>query len=180
MAGWGLRMPQSLGKHGPMMMRAVMTIVVLFSVSGALAAQDWHRYVNPRFGTAVDIPAEFTADGAPAVPGEGKRFRAANGRASITVWGGPSQSGDFLSEMRARIAGEEAEGWAITYRSETPDWASWSGSRAGHVFFAKALSTCQGTQTANVRLDYPAMDIARFDDIVTRLGQSLGQDGACF
>ncbi len=98
----------------------------------------------------------------------------------ITAWGGPVLEADFLAEMRGRIGAEEAEGWTITYRSETPDWAAWGGTRGGHVFYAKTILVCNGQQTANVRLDYPAMDVPAFDAVVNRLGQSLAQDGACF
>lgn len=163
-----------------MMLRAALAIGVVFGLCHGLAAADWTRYVNPRFGAAVDIPAGFTVSGSPAVAGDGKVFRAGNGRATITVWGGPSRSGSFMDDIRARIGDEEAQGWAITYRSETPDWAAWGGTRGGHVFYAKSISICEGAQTANVRLDYPAMDVPGFDPIVNRLGQSLGQDGACF
>ncbi|HCO55233.1 MAG TPA: hypothetical protein DIT93_09475, partial [Pelagibacterium sp.] len=112
------------------MLRSLVLAIAFFSsVSGSLPAADWTRYVNPRFGAAVDVPADFAADGPAQVAGEGKRFRASNGRAVITVWGGPSQGADFLTEMGRRIGAEEDEGWAITYRSETPDWAAWGGTR---------------------------------------------------
>ncbi|MEQ8446486.1 MAG: hypothetical protein RIB57_11430 [Pelagibacterium sp.] len=163
-----------------MLRRFVFAIAIFSSVSGSLPAADWTRYVNPRFGAAVDIPADFAADGPAQVAGEGRRFRASSGRAVITAWGGPAQEADFLTEMRRRIGAEEAEGWAITYRSETPDWAAWGGTRGGHVFYAKTILVCDGQQTANVRLDYPAVDVPGFDALVNRLGQSLGQDGACF
>ena len=160
--------------------RLLAALIIFASISGPFQAAEWSRYVNPRFGMAVDIPLGFHAEGNAAVHGDGKRFRAQNGRATITAWGAPAQGSDFMAETGARIRADESEGWAITYRSETPDWAAWGGTRAGHVFFAKAILVCNGTQTANVRLDYPAMDIPSFDAIVTRLGQSLGQDGACF
>lgn len=163
-----------------MLSRLVAAIAIFTSISGSLQAAEWSRYVNPRFGMAVDIPAHFHAEGAAPVDGEGKRFRAQNGRATITAWGAPAQADDFMAETGARIRADEAEGWAITYRSETPDWAAWGGTRGGHVFYAKAILVCNGTQTANVRLDYPAADVPNFDPVVTRLGQSLGQDGACF
>lgn len=163
-----------------MIVRFILAAALLSSTSGGLLAADWSRYVNPRFGMAVDIPAGFHAEGSAPVQGDGKRFRAENGRATITAWGAPAEGNDFMAETSARIAAAEAEGWSITYRSETPDWASWSGTRGGHVFYAKAILTCNGTQTANVRLDYPAMDIGAFDAVVDRLGRSLGQDGACF
>lgn len=155
---------------------ALLAVLVALPALG----NDWQRYVNPRFGAAADVPAGFVAQGEAAVPGDGRVFRATHGRATLTVWGGQRQADDFMSEVRARIREQEAEGWAITYRSETPDWAAWSGTRGGHVFYAKAISSCEGRQTANVRLDYPAMDIAAFDPIVNRLGMSLAQDGSCF
>lgn len=163
-----------------MIVRFVLAAILLSSISGGLLASDWTRYINPRFGVGVDIPADFHADGPAPFAGDGKTFGAENGRATITVWGAPAQGRDFMAETSARIAAAEAEGWAITYRSETPDWASWSGTRGGHVFYAKAILTCDGAQTANVRLDYPAMDIGAFDAVVDRLSRSLGQDGACF
>lgn len=162
-----------------MMMRAMTAIVIFTSLSSSLLAGDWARYVNPRFGTAVDIPADYAADGPVEGLGDGKRFRAANGRSTVTAWGAPV-AGTFSADIRARVDQEEAQGWAITYRSETPDWAAWGGTRSGHVFYAKTILVCDGTQTANVRLDYPAADIPSFDAIAMRLGQSLGQDGACF
>src|SRR5690606_39248363 len=165
---------------GAMLSRLVLATAIFAGLSGPLTAMDWTRYVNPRFGMAVDIPADFAADGAAAVEGDGKRFRATNGRATITAWGAPARGPDFMAETSARIAAEQAEGWAITYRSETPSWAAWGGRRGGHVFYAKAIVVCDDTQTANVRLDYPVADIRAFDAVGNRLGQSLGQDGACF
>lgn len=173
-------MPQSPGNHRAMSSRFLTALIIFASISGPLLAAEWSRYVNPRFGMAVDIPTGFHAEGSAPVQGDGKRFRAENGRATITAWGAPAMGGDFMAETSARIRADEAEGWAITYRSETPDWAAWGGTRGGHVFYAKALLVCDGTQTANVRLDYPAIDVPDFDSIVNRLGQSLGQDGACF
>lgn len=153
--------------------------LILMAFSAAFAA-DWSRYVNPRFGAAVDIPPGFHQDGPARFPGEGRRFKAENGRSAIEVWGAPASVQGFSSEMRERIAADEAEGWAITYRSETPDWAAWGGTRAGHVFYAKSILTCAQKQTANVRLQYPAADIPEFDVIANRLGRSLGQDGGCY
>lgn len=173
-------MPHWAGNHRVMIVRLILAIAVLSSLSGSLLASDWSRYVNPRFGFGVDIPAGFGADGPAPFAGEGKRFVAENGRSTITAWGAPAQGAQFMAETSARIAAAEAEGWAITYRSETPDWASWTGTRGGHVFYVKALLVCNGTQTANVRLDYPAIDLGVFDPVIDRLGQSLGQDGACF
>lgn len=164
-----------------MIARLIAALLIAGVVVPSAFAAEWTRYVNPRFGAGVDIPPGFEAQGAADVAnGDGKYYRAANGRGHITIWGALATQSEFSSEMRARIEADEAEGWAITYRSDTPDWAAWGGTRAGHVFFAKSISTCNGQQTANVRLTYPALDIPRFDSIVNRLGQTLAQDGGCF
>ena len=163
-----------------MIARVICLIMVFASVGLPVFAADWSRYVNPRFGAAADVPPGFSQEGPAEVNGEGRKFRAANGRASVTVWGGHTISRDFSQEMRTRISTDEAEGWALTYRSEPPDWAAWGGTRAGFVFYAKSISTCGGNQTANVRLHYPAADIPDFDAIANRLGRSLAQDGGCF
>jgi hypothetical protein len=159
------------------MIRILICFAVMFPF--AAPAAEWARYVNPRFGAAVDIPTDYRVAETPSVAGDGKLFRASNGRSSILLWGGPAAS-EFIAHARGLIATDEADGWSITYRSETPDWAAWSGTRSGHVFYAKSVATCDGRQTATVRLTYPAMDVPRFDPISNRLGQSLGQDGGCF
>lgn len=161
-----------------MMVRVVLVAILL--ALPAHAATGWSRYVNPTYGAAVDIPPGFKVDAPARKSGDGRVFRADNGRSTITVWGGRVGRDSFSREVSDRIRADEAEGWSITYRSETPTWAAWSGSRGGHVFFAKAIAACGGEQTANVRMVYPALDIPSFDPIVNRLSTSLGQDGGCY
>ena len=160
------------------MIRALICVLIAAGLALPALAADWTRYVNPRFGAGVDIPGSYAASGTTS-EGDGKIFHAGNGRSTIAIWGAPL-AGDFSTEVQRRIGSDEADGWGLTYRSVTPDWAAWGGTRAGHVFYAKTILTCGDRQTANVRLQYPAADIPNFDAIATRLGQSLGQDGGCF
>lgn len=156
-----------------------LTGLMILAALPAFGAE-WARYTNARYGVGVDIPPGYVAHQPAEVPGDGQLFRARNGRSTILVWGGPVAAADFSSELQERIGQDEADGWTITYRSETPQWAAWRGSRGGHVFYAKSIATCDGRQTANVRLRYPAIDIPDFDIIANRLGRSLGQDGGCY
>lgn len=160
------------------MIRCALCVLLAACLAAPALGADWSRYVNPRFGAGVDIPPGYGAGGA-AQEGDGKIYRAANGRSTIAAWGAPL-AGDFSGEIARRIGADEGEGWALTYRSVTPDWAAWGGTRQGHVFYAKTILTCNGAQTANVRLQYRAADIPDFDAIAMRLGQSLAQDGGCF
>lgn len=160
------------------MIRALFCVLIAAGFVVPAFAADWSRYVNPLFGAGVDVPSNYSAIG-PSDVGDGKTFRANSGRSTITVWG-DHLSGAFADDVQRRIGRDEVDGWALTYRSVTPDWAAWGGSRAGHVFYTKTILTCDGQQTASVRLQYPAADIPNFDAIAMRLGQSLGQDGGCF
>ncbi|WP_196259369.1 hypothetical protein [Pelagibacterium limicola] len=160
------------------MIRLVLAAAVAATLVLPAYAAEWTRYIDPRSGAGVDIPPGYGVNG-PAGEGDGKIYRAADGRSAISVWGAPA-GGEFSTAMARRIGQDEAEGWGLTYRSVTPDWAAWSGTRAGHVFYAKTILVCDGRQTANVRLQYPAADIPKFDVIAMRLGQSLAQDGGCF
>lgn len=160
------------------MIRVLFCALIAAGFAVPALAAGWTRYVNPRFGAGVDIPAGYVASG-PTSEGDGKIFRAGNGRSTIAIWGAPL-AGSFTEDVQRRIGQDEADGWGLTYRSVTPDWAAWGGTRAGHVFYAKTILTCGDGQTANVRLQYPAADIPNYDVIATRLSQSLAQDGGCF
>lgn len=171
-------MRRNSGQIATIMIRYALCALLAACLAAPALGADWSRYVNPRFGAGVDIPPGYGASGT-APDGEGRIFRAGNGRSTIMAWGAPL-GGEFSGEIARRIGADEAEGWALTYRSVTPDWAAWGGTRQGHVFYAKTILTCGGSQTANVRLQYPVADIPDFDAIALRLGQSLRQDGGCF
>lgn len=156
----------------------VLALLLILLAPAALAAE-WTRYVNPRFGAGADVPPEHRAAGPAEMAGDGRVFRAGNGRSSVTVWGGPVSEG-FSREVRARIAADEAAGWTITYRSEALDWAAWTGARSGQIVHTRTILSCGGRQTASVRIQYPAMDAGQFDAIAGRVGSSLRQDGACY
>lgn len=160
------------------MIRAVFCVLIAAGLAAPAFAADWSRYVNAISGVGVDIPANYAIGGTSPM-GEGKVYRHNNGRSTIAIWGAPV-SNDFSADVQREIGRDEADGWGLTYRSVTPDWAAWGGTRAGHVFYTKTILTCDGRQTANVRLQYPAADIPNFDAIAMRLGQSLAQDGGCF
>lgn len=157
---------------------AIVGLVVGAVWAVTLVAGDWSRHTDPSSGVGVDIPPGYRHDG-PAREGPGVQFRADNGRSTIEVWGSPLRQARFSLETGGRIGADEADGWAITYRSETPDWAAWTATRAGHVRYVRTILTCNDTRTASVRLTYPAPDIPRFDAIADRLGRTLRQDGAC-
>ena len=158
-------------------MRTLIFLILALATLPASAA-NWSRYENSRFGYGVDVPPDYAALGE-SDNGDGQVFKARNGRETLTAWGSYLVDTDFSGEIAQRISDGAAAGWDITYQSITPTWASWSGSRAGSVVYARAIASCRGQQAAFFTLEYSKADIARLDVTVNRLVRSLKGPPAC-
>lgn len=155
----------------------ILGILLLCLFAVPVLGAEWSRYANARFGYGIDVPPGFSA--APeADNGDGASFAPADGAERLTVWGGSVTEPDFEAEVAQRIAWTEADGWAITYRAVTPRWASYSGTRAGRVLYARLVAACGGTEFAAFTLEYGIAELARFDPVVARLVRSL-KPGGC-
>lgn len=155
-------------------MRMLIAAVLLFATVLAAPAAEWGHYANERFGVAADVPPGFVA-GAPPANGDGLGFSTPTAR--LSIFGSLIVEGDFESEVSNRIDWAEAEGWAITYRSTGPDWATWSGRRGSRILYARAIPLCDGTILGAFEFEYSQVDRAQFDPIVERLSSSLGDSG---
>src|SRR5262245_19108145 len=61
-----------------------------FCLASAVAAAEerWSTYGNARFGVFADYPSSlFTVEDAPPESGDGQRFRTADGRAELAIYG---------------------------------------------------------------------------------------------
>ena len=154
-------------------MRILLCLVVAMLVSSAVAA-DWGHYVNERFGVESDVPPGFVA-GAPSANGDGLGFSTPT--AHLAVFGS-LLAGDFEAGVRQRVQWRGDDGWAVTYQAITPSWASYSGTKAWRVFYARAISMCGGGVIGMFELEYSSADLVAFDPIVDRLVHSLKDSGA--
>lgn len=153
-------------------MRLLLALIAALVLSPVLA-DDWGQYENARFGYVIDVPPGF-AQGPESDNGDGRGFR--DGASRLAVWGGNIVEGDFESAVAAAMQFVEGDGWALTYRSVTPSWASYSGIQGKRVLYERMVATCDG-QYAAFRLEYSAVDMAKVDPIVNRLVRSL--KGGC-
>src|SRR5690606_24458332 len=80
-------------------MRFVLALI-LARLSLPAPAQEWGRYVNERFGVAVDVPPGFAA-GEPPANGDGLQFTTPT--AELAVFGSFLDSGDFERDIAQRI-----------------------------------------------------------------------------
>jgi len=158
-----------------------LLVTLFFCLPGlALAAADWTRFVHASSGAAADVPPGFSVDASNEVPGTGRLFRSADGRALLRIGGQPITEGRFAAFIASTIARDEDEGWSVTFRSETPDWAAWTASRGGMILHARVILVCGERQVATLRVTYPALDVGRYEPIAEHAGRSLAQDGGCY
>jgi len=158
-------------------MRFVAAVVLLASGIVAAGAFEWGHYVNSRFAYSIDIPPEFSAI-EEADNGDGGMSRSDDKLSELAVWGSNLVEGDLSDDFASRLAAAEADGWTVSYRRETPTWASWSGSQQGRLFYARAITLCAG-QAAYFLFEYPKARQESYDAIVKRLVKSLKNARSC-
>lgn len=155
-------------------MRELLPILIL--VSPALAGE-WGFYESPRFGFGIDIPPGFSLSHESA-NGDSRLYNTEGGRELLAVWGAYLEERDFSTGVTERIEQDAADGWNISYRRETPDWVSYSGTKEGQIRYVRAIRYCND-RAAFFSIDYDQQDKEAFDPVVLRLVRSFDPVGGC-
>lgn len=137
-------------------------------------AQDWQPFGVEQLGFIFDVPPGYILTER-SDAGDGASFKGPAG-SFLAVWGMPLERSDFKKEVAARMREDEAQGWRISYRRVTPNWASYSGTRAGKIRYVRGIAIC-GDRAAMFLMDYDKSDKTAFDPIVTRMVRSLKPEG---
>ena len=151
-------------------MRILLALFAALLLAAPALAQGWERYDNTRFGYSIAVPENFVGGGESA-NGDGQRFELPGRVTSLLVWGGYLE--DFEGEVAARMEGDGAEGWSITYQATSPKWASWSGAKGGKVLYQRMILLCDGASYAAFRMEYGQVDRPSMDRVVERLVASF-------
>src|SRR5215831_11710642 len=149
---------------------SLTAIALLAFAAVATAAPQYRTYVNARFGTTAEVPADWKAD-PPPENGDGLRFRSPDQRASIIVSGSFNIYETVEEAMKSRE--EPQEGATITYRHREPHALVISGTRGDTIFYYRHILSCGDQIWNNVYLEYPATEKAAYDALVTRVARSL-------
>ncbi|NDD29818.1 MAG: hypothetical protein EB084_16300 [Proteobacteria bacterium] len=146
------------------MMAAALVISV---TTAATAQQGWSRYSNPRFGYAIDVPAGFSKDRAPA-NSDGLKFLDTHG-ATLRAWG--SNNVEHLDPTSGLKQVLDAKGAAVTYKAKGKNWFVVSWRDKGKIHYEKDFL---GEGAVNAfRFTYPATGGRPYTSMVTRLEQSF-------
>lgn len=155
----------------------ILMIAFLALFASVAAAQEWQRFTSERFGFALDVPPGFSVSHVSA-NGDGRIYHGAGGDHLLVVWGARLEDEGFLSEVRERMAQDDADGWDISYERLTRNWASYSGSRDGEIRYVRAVRLCDD-RAAFFYLEYPREDKEALDPVVVRLVRSMRRTDSC-
>ncbi len=158
-------------------MRIGAALVLTLALTGQTLAFEWSHYANPRFGFVVDIPPEFSAV-VEADNGDGGVSTAQDKLSKLAVWGSNLTEGTLADDFASRLEATRADGWTISYSRVTDNWASWSGSQQGRIFYARAIRLCDD-QIAYFLFEYPRARLESDRPFVERLVKSLKNARSC-
>lgn len=157
-----------------------LTALILFVCATVPATADalkpldakWLRYENDRFGTVLDIPANFRPVDPPPESGDGRQFRHQG--ATILVSSSYSAQAlmvSFDDYKQGLVEDAKRNGVDVSYQKAGKGWIVFSGQRNGRLVYTKAIDGCGAAQEFTI--EYPAEKKRAFDPIVTHVSKSL-------
>lgn len=153
----------------------MIRILIFALVLGISAAPAFAKlFGNARFGFFVDIPAVFSVVDPEPENGDGRRFHTPDNSAELTATGGWIMADDFAGEVANDKAFTVQDGWKITYESKvTKSAASYSGIKAGRIFYSRMVTSCGGKAHASYWLEYPVVAKAKYEGMIKGLNATL-------
>ena len=135
----------------------------------ALAGEiEWQRYAIPSTGTSVEMPVTiFTRDAGPPDGGTGRRFFTDDNRADLTVQSVANPANDSPATFLAKMQPPNG----IIYKRVTSDFFVVSSIRNDRVWYNRC-NRGNGTMSC-IMINYPAAEKRGWDDVVTRISQTL-------
>lgn len=135
----------------------------------APAGPGWMRYINQRFGFALEYPAE-AVPGQSAADGSGAEFHNAD-KFSVVARGQYLRTADPDDSLTKRWESElQALGSTVKYKRKTETWYVISGtSQAGTEYYHKFF--VQGGNWSDFHVVYPHANAQKYDKWVEQIGK---------
>jgi len=154
-------------------MIAAGALAALLLATPALA-QDWRAYENSTLSYAVDVPVGL---GQVAETTEGLVIQSPT--VTLTVFGLVVAPMDFATATQTAIASSEEEGFVLTDRRVTPDWARYGAVNGAQLQAVGLVALCDGQSVAAYELRYMEADVAAMAPVIERLDGTLRVSRPC-
>jgi hypothetical protein len=151
------------------MVRLVLIVIVAAMLPLAAHAQEWATYINGRFGTTIEYPADLFEMLPPPENDDGRSFATADGAARFIVYAGYNVLEQTLTEL-ADTAAAGAD--SVIYRQESGRWYLLQGTRGDDIFYGKVVLTDEGV-IHSFEITYPAAQRETFDPIAAQMVDSM-------
>jgi hypothetical protein len=149
---------------------AIGVAVIALVFSGSMAspqAVHWTRYGISETGTSVDIPSSIFTEAAGKPDGYGQRFRSSDGRADLTVQSTPNAAGDSPAAFLAKMNPPSH----IVYKRIAANFFVVSSFKGDKIWYDRCNFSNRFIHC--VLMNYPANEKRQWDDIVTRVSNTL-------
>jgi len=133
------------------------------------ASPAWQTYTVPETGARAAVPVGiFSEDGGKPETGYGRRFLTPDRRANLTVQSIPNAANDSPAGFLAKMNPPSN----IIYKRVTPRFFVVSSIRNGRIWYDRCNRAARYMQC--VLINYPAAEKRQWDEVVTRVSNSLG------
>jgi hypothetical protein len=158
------------------LLTAVLVGSLLVAPAPKAAAENWKLYVNARFGTAAEYPADRFRPGHPPDNGDGQAFTAADG-AELRIFAHYNVDDYTPAEQETFLRSAGSDYTDVTYRATGKNSLVLSGYRGDLIFYEKYIFAGRKDDgvihalTVTYRRDTKTV----YDPIVARMARSLRQ-----
>lgn len=161
-------------------MRNLISLILAIAAMVAVNAQaqdfNWRTYVNERFGSKIEYPANIFNPEPPPDNGDGRRFKSRDG-AEFTISGGynviPETLQSLETSLRHPDPGSADEFANVTFRLSRGNTLILSGYRGDKIYYDKFLFTNDQQTIHHFAITYPAAAERTYDPIVEHMSKSM-------
>ncbi|MEI9411865.1 hypothetical protein [Mesorhizobium salmacidum] len=146
----------------------LLSLGAMMMPTSLLGAEQWEGFGIKHLGFVFDVPPGFVLA---QRSDQGAAFEGKN-NAFLAVWGAQLGKASFRTEIEHRMAVNENDGWKVTYKRVTPQWASYSGLKDGQILYVRAIKIC-GDRAALFTVTYARNEKVPYDPLIVRMVKSL-------
>jgi hypothetical protein len=117
---------------------AFLTGLLLVASVREAGAEAWKLYLNARYGTAAEYPADRFRPERPPENGDGQSFMAKDG-AKLAIFASLNVDGDTPATYEAFLRGASSDYDEVTLRASGSNWLVLSGYRGGSIFYERYI-----------------------------------------
>jgi hypothetical protein len=156
----------------PMRIPTSILVFLLAFASRPAASAEWTTFVEPKFGTTLQIPSDvFSVHEGPAYRGIGEQYRTKDGRASLAVYSQENLRKDTPRTYLKRNSLVPRR--MIEYVRVTGSFFAISTVKDGVIFYSRCNFSPRSSTIHCFDIKYPASEEQAWNDVVTRISRSL-------